>query len=930
MIPRLSLVVILILFALSGCITLPDPEASQDRANDVVARLTDKEEILTQSFVSRRPRLDGITLWIGSGSQEGDPALSTAFISLFREDEPETPFSSTLLSIQGSGQHTVHFPPAGARAGQRFFLEIRPDTGQLEIRGVNTDVYPLGEAVIGNVTADADIAFRLTYDYDFLAALTDAWGMIKVLWLAFPFFALLIAPGFLLLDLTGLRSRFDQGEQLGISVGLSAAAIPILMLWTSNFNLPWSSLFVRLIFGGLGLFALWRILSSIVHGRHIRFQPAFLWLLIVCLFALGLRFAMVRDLSAPAWVDSVHHAFITRLIVETGGFPTTYQPYFDISPTEYHAGYHAGLAAFQWFTGLDLLSGMLIYGQVLNVLAVAVVYLLTTTLTKNRTAGVLSAAIAGLFTPMPAYYTSWGRYSQLAGLLLLPAALALVVGFIKWKLGSSRKTAIARRQLHYRGITRQYKYQGAQSHPSDTHRKEVARLPEDLRPNTSMRPTLKSESGACSAHREDDTGLSDDLRPNPSRRWIKKFESSACDAHREEDSRLSEVLKPNPFVRRTLTSVHSYYRRSLKRATETIHPWRLLLLITIVFAGLLLVHYRVVVFMGVLLLAYLASQLNLRRMVNLQLVRQFGLGVILPAAGAILLTLPWTLPNYLDLFLPGLSSTSGSPVRLFADFSWSYLTPALGLYTLYAAALGLALAFWKGRRFAITLVLWTQGMFLFANLGALGLPLSNIVNNTSVQITLFMPIGLLGGYLIAEITRFVLGVIPVRWKFPVSTTLTLAAAGLSIFGASKILPIINYNTLLFRSADRPALAWIEANIPQEETILIDPFLWGYGIYAGNDGGYWIEPLTGRKSLPPPVLFGFSEPEVVSRIIDLSRQTHESAGNPEALYAFMQSVGIEFVYAGVRGGRFSPAVLMESDRFEMVYGDSGAFVFRTRE
>ncbi|RPI78340.1 MAG: hypothetical protein EHM41_25305, partial [Chloroflexi bacterium] len=450
MIPRLSLIVFLVLLSLSGCITLPDPEGSQDRTNDVVARLADKEEILTQSFVSRRSRLNGITLWIGSGSEEGDPALSTAFISLFRENEPETPFSTTLLSIQGSGQHTVHFPPADDQAGQRYFIEIRPDTGPLEIRGGNIDVYPLGESVVGEVPVEADIAFRLTYDYDLQAALTDAWGMIKDLWLAFPFFALLIAPGFLLLDLTGLRSRFDQGEQLGISVGLSAAIIPLLMLWTSTIDLPWSAISVRLLFGGIGLFALWRILSPLIQSRRFKLQPAFLWLLVVCLFALGLRLAMVRDLSAPAWVDSVHHAFITRLIVETGGFPNTYQPYFDISPTEYHTGYHAGLAAFQWFTGLDLLQGMLIHGQVLNVLAVAVIYLLTTTLTKNRTAGVLSAAIAGLFTPMPAYYTSWGRYSQLAGLLLLPAALALVVRFIRIKLIGDRRPLTAFFALHHK------------------------------------------------------------------------------------------------------------------------------------------------------------------------------------------------------------------------------------------------------------------------------------------------------------------------------------------------------------------------------------------------------------------------------------------------------------------------------------------------
>ena len=32
----------------------------------------------------------------------------------------------------------------------------------------------------------------------------------------------------------------------------------------------------------------------------------------------------------------------------------------------------------------------------------------------------------------------------------------------------------------------------------------------------------------------------------------------------------------------------------------------------------------------------------------------------------------------------------------------------------------------------------------------------------------------------------------------------------------------------------------------DATVLINPFTWGYGLYAGNDGGFWISPLAGRK------------------------------------------------------------------------------------
>ena len=66
---------------------------------------------------------------------------------------------------------------------------------------------------------------------------------------------------------------------------------------------------------------------------------------------------------------------------------------------------------------------MLILGQVLNALMIFPVYLLTNKLVKDKTAGIVAAFIIGLITVMPAYYTSWGRYTQLAGLLVLPTTI---------------------------------------------------------------------------------------------------------------------------------------------------------------------------------------------------------------------------------------------------------------------------------------------------------------------------------------------------------------------------------------------------------------------------------------------------------------------------------------------------------------------------
>jgi hypothetical protein len=70
----------------------------------------------------------------------------------------------------------------------------------------------------------------------------------------------------------------------------------------------------------------------------------------------------------------------------------------------------------------------------------------------------------------------------------------------------------------------------------------------------------------------------------------------------------------------------------------------------------------------------------------------------------------------------------------------------------------------------------------------------------------------------------------------------------AILGARQLISIINPITVLSRSADLPAIEWVKANLPQDETIVINPFSWGYGIYAGADGGF-ESLLTGSIQCP---------------------------------------------------------------------------------
>jgi hypothetical protein len=75
----------------------------------------------------------------------------------------------------------------------------------------------------------------------------------------------------------------------------------------------------------------------------------------------------------------------------------------------------------------------------LNGAAVLMAYLFVLRLSQRRVAAIAAAILTGVVSYMPAYYVSWGRYTQLTGLLLLPAALVVTLDWLEvgrrdWRL----------------------------------------------------------------------------------------------------------------------------------------------------------------------------------------------------------------------------------------------------------------------------------------------------------------------------------------------------------------------------------------------------------------------------------------------------------------------------------------------------------------
>ena len=215
----------------------------------------------------------------------------------------------------------------------------------------------------------------------------------------------------------------DLLQRLALALGLSFSLNALLALAFFKFHWPLSGrglLVFYAIAGGTALAG--RLVNRPVpklNGRTTAFIALFGALI-------AWRFFQVRGLAFPPWVDAPHHVLIIRKILETGILPADLNPYLPVT-FYYHFGFHLVTALFAGISGLPLEKAALGMGQLLNAAVSLSVYSLGRVVWDDpRRAGV-AALLTALVSQMPAYYATWGRYTLISGLVLLPLAMAALL-----------------------------------------------------------------------------------------------------------------------------------------------------------------------------------------------------------------------------------------------------------------------------------------------------------------------------------------------------------------------------------------------------------------------------------------------------------------------------------------------------------------------
>jgi hypothetical protein len=251
----------------------------------------------------------------------------------------------------------------------------------------------------------------------------------------------LVFPG-LALSLCLKKKNKDILEILSDTIGLSISVTALLALFAYLVGWRFSAIDVVVFYLVAGLFMLISLGRS--AARPWRTARFFAPLSIFGILIIW-RFYQASELILPAWVDSLHHVLIVKVILENGGIPSTMDPYLPI-PFYYHFAFHLLAGIFSFMSGLAPENAVLGIGQVLNAAVALSIYRLGIALWDDRWRAALAALLVGFVSTMPAYYVSWGRYTLLVGLVLLPLAMAAALDIF-------RKGASVPRAVHLSLLT---------------------------------------------------------------------------------------------------------------------------------------------------------------------------------------------------------------------------------------------------------------------------------------------------------------------------------------------------------------------------------------------------------------------------------------------------------------------------------------------
>jgi hypothetical protein len=411
-----------------------------------------RDQSVGQSFVARYDGLEGVAIYLKPG-QSGDGDIVIILRNSTGAAKEIARSTIKLRDIDSPGYYKFSFPTLGSSSLSYYYLTLNTTgSGSVQVGNGPGDSYLSGSSYQDGEPQDGQLTFRLIYNPEKMILGLIGEGLRWIGYLLIAGFLILL-PGWAFSSwLFPAWRPLNWVEKTGLAIGAGLAIYPLLFLWADVVGLrigqvfAWAAPVLSLCTLAIQSRPSMTNLSNIRQ----RFGPriavwmrnpdrladlAFLAASAMIAFS---RFWAIRTLDAPMWGDSYHHTLIARLIVDHNGLFQSWAPYAELQSFTYHFGFHTQVAAFHWLTAMDISRATLLMGQIINIFAVISLYPLGSLVAGNRWSGVFAVLIAGLLSPLPMAYVNWGRYTQLTGQAILPAAIVLTwlnlkTGKISWK-----------------------------------------------------------------------------------------------------------------------------------------------------------------------------------------------------------------------------------------------------------------------------------------------------------------------------------------------------------------------------------------------------------------------------------------------------------------------------------------------------------------
>ncbi|MCP5097211.1 MAG: hypothetical protein GY943_16815 [Chloroflexi bacterium] len=436
------------------------PDLNQHREN-VILPIPNGKFSLLQTFVSKHDGLQEIEVMVSKSDVPMENGRLTFILldSLNRVITQQTFLNSSLAQNQPL---RLRFTPIPDSHNKRFTFQIEGDQQNVvSLHGYDLDVIANGTLSIqaGALSPDTPITIAQDLRLSTYYRLTwgESWQILAhqfkdngALWLVS--LLLLPLPGCLILLLGQSRwPKFDRAAWWGTAVALGTATWPLIWFALTLLNGHWSktSLWATLIIGWSITITIWakkRVQASGIksplhpsnrrlhtpsslHSSNRRLHtpslPHYLTISLLLLTSFAARLLAIRDITFPLWVDASRHALITAVMHNTGRVITDYVPFLPVDQFPYHFGFHTLSTSLALMTERPLPHLLLTFGQLLNAVVPLSVYTAVWLMTRQRRTGLIAAFLVAFPFFFPGYYATWGRFTQLTGMIILPVLVGL-------------------------------------------------------------------------------------------------------------------------------------------------------------------------------------------------------------------------------------------------------------------------------------------------------------------------------------------------------------------------------------------------------------------------------------------------------------------------------------------------------------------------